>query len=406
MARVLDYVGTGCLTKAPRTAITWPVDGGAFNTVPDFGGTAVGRNPIERVEVQIRDPGGRHWDGQSWVTMSSWLTVAGTSTWSYPLPLTVFTGTSVVTTLQQGEHQLWARAWDTAALSDTTPAFASFVFDTLSPTQPILVAPADGITVAGAPTGFLWRGPVSDTGSNLGYDLQIDNQLLTQDITGYVPSVLFATGVHTWRVRAFDAAGNRSSWTQAWTFYVRHYHFYLPLVLKNDQPASPPVCNDVVTNGGFETDDGWVINMTPVPAAYTSERFYLGGHSVRLGIVPPMAGDGSISYSSVDQTIPVLDGSTAPSSGAISATLAFWLYPINENGDDGDLQYVGLYDQEGTWSTLWSGRLDTQDWITRELDLTPYVGQVIRLRFSVKNDGDADNTAVYVDDVRLEVCGQ
>ena len=120
--------------------------------------------------------------------------------------------------------------------TNSTPASTSFVFDTISPTGATLVAPANGITVAGAPT-FIWRGPVSDTGSPLGYALQIDDQLLTQHITSYVPSGLLAEGVHTWRVRTFDAAGNRSFWTQAWTFYVQHYQFYLPLVLKNDQPA-------------------------------------------------------------------------------------------------------------------------------------------------------------------------
>jgi hypothetical protein len=85
-------------------------------------------------------------------------------------------------------------------------------------------------------------------------------------------------------------------------------------------------------------------------------------------------------------------------------TLTFWLYPINTNGDEGDLQYVGLYDEEGAWHFLWSGRLDSAEWVRHEIDLTSFAGQVVNLRFSVKNDGDADSSALYVDDVHLEAC--
>jgi hypothetical protein len=119
---------------------------------------------------------------------------------------------------------------------------------------------------------------------------------------------------------------------------------------------------------------------------------------MRLGVASSTTGSGSTSYSSVDQTIPLPNGTRA--------TLTFWLYPLNQNQDHEDLQYVGLYDEEGQWRTLWFDRLNTQNWITRELDLTPYAGQVIRLRLSVRNDGDSDDTALYVDDVQLEVCGK
>ena len=397
MSRVLDYLGDGCLKIAPQTAITAPVNVEAFAAFPDFGGIAIGFNTIERVEVQIGDPLGRYWDDGEWVMASQWLTAAGTTAWSYPLYSAPVIAAASDTPLEQGEYRLWARSWDTAALSDTTPAFASFVYDSISPTTPTLIAPANGITFTYAPTTFSWRGPVSDTGSALSYNLQIDDQVLTQSLTHYVPSEWYAPGVHTWRVRAFDAAGNHSSWTEVRTFHTQRYQLFLPSALKNYQPASAPDCLDVASNGGFETDEGWVINNTPLPATYTTDRFHNGARSMRLGVASSTTGSGSTSYSSVDQTIPLPNG--------VKATLTFWLYPLNENQDHGDLQYVGLYDEEGTWSTLWSDRLNIQNWITRELDLTPYAGQVIRLRLSVRNDGDSDGTALYVDDVQLEVCG-
>ncbi len=135
-----------------------------------------------------------------------------------------------------------------------------------------------------------------------------------------------------------------------------------------------------------------------MPAAYTTAAAHSGTRSVRLGIVPPDAGGGSTSYSSVEQTLPLPAGSTA--------TLTFWLQPTNENGDPDDLQYVGLYDQEGSWHFLWKDQLDATSWLSRSLDMRPYLGQVVTLRFGVKNDGDDDTTALYLDDVQLEICGQ
>ncbi len=233
MERVLGYLRAGgCLTIPPRTVITTPVTGGAFNTVPDFGGTANGENPIKRVEVQISRPDGRYWDGQDWIVASRWLTATGTTVWYYPLPSAALAQTTLITALDQGEYSLWARARDSADLTDPVPAFANFVYDTISPTTPALLAPANGITVTLFPTGFFWRGPLSDTGSALGYNLQIDARVLTQATTSYTSSQWFAKSLHKWRVRAFDAAGNRSPWTDFWTFVVKGYDVFVPLIYK------------------------------------------------------------------------------------------------------------------------------------------------------------------------------
>lgn len=395
MARVLNYLSMGgCLSTLPQTAITTPVSGEAFNIVPDFGGTATGVNPIQRVEVQIKDPDERYWDGQAWITASSWLTAVGTAAWSYPMPMH---GASQISALQQGEYHLWASAWDTDNQSDTRPALSSFVFDTISPTTPTLIAPASGMTLGVGPAVFRWSSPLSDAGSTLGYSLQIDDHYFTSAITSYTPLRLFATGVHTWRVQAFDAAGNRSPRSRSGTFYADNVEVYLPALIKGYPAGTAPACVDVIVNGGFESQDGWIINDTPMPASYTSDRSHSGARSMRLGIVPPLTGTGSVSYSSVDQTIPIPDG--------IGATLTLWLYSLNE-GDDDDLQYIGLIDEEGAWTFLWSDHLDTQSWSMRQVDLTHYAGQTVALRFSVKNDGDDATTALYVDDVSLEVCGQ
>jgi N-acetylmuramoyl-L-alanine amidase len=222
MARILGYLGAGgCLVTAPETAILAPVSGSAFNTVPAFNGTAQGLNPIDRVEVQIHSPDARYWNGSQWAADPAWLAASGTSTWYYPLPA-----------LTQGDYKLGARAWDTDAASDNSPAWVTFTYDTLSPAAPLLIAPGDGITLTGAPA-FSWQGPSGDTGSALGYELQMDSQTVPVSLTQYTPLIWPRAGGHRWRVRTVDAAGNPSAWTEFRTFFMQTHDFVLPLILRH-----------------------------------------------------------------------------------------------------------------------------------------------------------------------------
>jgi hypothetical protein len=225
MARVLDYLSaSGCLATAPDTTITMPANGLAFNFVPSFAGTAEGVNPIDRVEVQIIDPAGLFWDGHNWVAWPQWLTANGTNSWDYSLSHSIQT---------QGDYRLWARAWDTDALSDTTPAFTSFIYDNVPPEVPTLLAPAQGITTSPVPTGYFWLEPSGDTGSPLAYNLQIDELVVTHSTTNFTAAVWLPKGWHNWRVRAYDAAGNRSLWTDFWSFWVDHYDHLLPVFIQD-----------------------------------------------------------------------------------------------------------------------------------------------------------------------------
>ncbi len=136
---------------------------------------------------------------------------------------------------------------------------------------------------------------------------------------------------------------------------------------------------------------------------------------MRVGIVEP--GDNVYSYSSVRQTVSV-------PTDTISATLRFWLYPmsgeppgalipplwplaasIEEAALAGDVQYVIVIDENDVTSSLVSQRTNDQAWTFYEFgDLGIYAGQTIKLQFGVYNDGADGVTAMYVDDVSLEVC--
>ena len=102
---------------------------------------------------------------------------------------------------------------------------------------------------------------------------------------------------------------------------------YLPLLLHDyalptptPTPTATPTgvppqrCYEGVRNGGFETDDAWVIRDNPVLAAYVSHA-HTGARSMRAGI--PLDNDNIRSYSPFDQTI------TLPP-GLASAQLQFW----------------------------------------------------------------------------------
>ncbi|MDY7076132.1 MAG: M28 family peptidase [Chloroflexota bacterium] len=191
------------------------------------------------------------------------------------------------------------------------------------------------------------------------------------------------------------------------------YTIHLPLVLKDLQTGEH--CTEGVANGGFESDSDWELPITEYSAAYTTAAAHSGSRSMRLGIVEP--DDDRYSYSSAHQAV------TVPT-GAISATLRFWLYPMSEeppadlalpaqpwaptNGAfplASDTQYVLILDEQGyEIERLVSQRRNDRQWIYHQFDLTTYAGQTIRLHFGVYNDGQDGVTAMYVDDVSLEIC--
>ena len=176
----------------------------------------------------------------------------------------------------------------------------------------------------------------------------------------------------------------------------------------------PEVCDERIVNGGFEFDGDWEIPSTGYPAAYTTEIAHSSNRSMRVGIVEPS--DNRTSYSSARQLV------TIPAE-AISATLRFWLYPMSgepatlglpapplantlqATALSGDAQYVLVLDEYGRRidTLLWQ-RTNDRQWTLYQFDLMPCAGQTIKLHFGVYNDGWGGVTAIYLDDVSLEVC--
>lgn len=184
--------------------------------------------------------------------------------------------------------------------------------------------------------------------------------------------------------------------------------------------ATPPSpCWEGLTNGGFETNAGWVIRSNPVLAGYVTSPVHGGSRSMRSGI--PSGGGNVASYSPFEQAIGI--------PGYWSGTLRFWHY--NVWGDGGanppappdpaqlprtlaelaggaplgtDFFYViGIW-PNGDITWLWTERSNSQVWQQAVLDLTPFAGAPIRLQFGTYNNGTGGISRTFVDDASLLNC--
>jgi len=380
MGRVLDFLGL-CLGPPVDTRIVSPPDGSAFNEVPPFEGTAVVGDgaALDRVEVQVqRASDGSHWTGGGWTGVETWVVATGTEPWSYALPAS----------LQDSGYGLRARAWTTDGYSDTTPAGVVFTYDTVPPASTVLITPTGGITIsAAAGVVLVWQPVGPDGGASLAYVVQLDGQPYTTTLSTYAVTDI-AEGPHTWGVQVFDAAGNTSDWVMD-TFSVSRYRVWLPLVMR--EGTGERECQDVLVNGGFESDVGWMLNQL---ATYNTAQAHSGARSGRAGILP--GEPGSLVYSSVAQSVVLPAGA--------SATLRLWVHPIGEADDPGDWHYVGLHDQLDAYHALDHWQSDARKWGVRQYDLSSYLGQKVTLYIGTRNDGDDNTAALYVDDVVLEIC--
>lgn len=193
-----------------------------------------------------------------------------------------------------------------------------------------------------------------------------------------------------------------------------------PTVTPTDTPppsptptaTTPPPCNELLVNGGFETTTGWEIGNTAYPAAYDTAVVRSGSRAMRVGIINPAHNVQTYSSTSQWVTIPA---------NASSATLSFWWYPVSGESfwvapqnwaappipDEplaDDAQFVIVYEQNNTQHTLLFQRRNDQTWLPSQFDLMPFAGQTIRIYFGVFNNGYSGVTGMYVDDVSLQVC--
>jgi len=190
---------------------------------------------------------------------------------------------------------------------------------------------------------------------------------------------------------------------------------------------APDACANQIINPGFENNKGWGIPNTAFPAGYTTSPVFSGARAMRTGIVNTF--QNRYSYSDAWQTVfipsnaasatlrlvnrmisndptatsddPAVEPDLAQSDPHF-ATGAVWAESALAN----DMMYVLILNpSNGTiLQTLrtWSAR--NVNWTVRSWDLMAFRGMNIRIQFGAFNDGWGGVTAMFVDDLTVDVC--
>ncbi len=182
----------------------------------------------------------------------------------------------------------------------------------------------------------------------------------------------------------------------------------------NTPSPTAPVCGNALLNSDFEANTGWVFPATVNTASYSTTLSHSGLRSARTGSTS--AATNIYSFSSVRQSF------TIPAQ-ANTALLKFWIYPLSGElplqailptpagplfGNAplaNDLQFVMILDQSNNLlETLLYQRSDSRIWTYYEYTLLKYAGRTITIEFGTYNDGLDGYSAMFVDDVTLDVC--
>jgi len=189
-------------------------------------------------------------------------------------------------------------------------------------------------------------------------------------------------------------------------------------------------CSDAIVNGGFETNDAWQFPATTYTAGYSTAAAHSGLRSARTGITNPQ--DNRYSYSSARQYVSIpADVDTAllrvwlyPASGEVFTSVATEIdiqpLPARPSSAEleletlaGDVQYVMILDpginptdpvDDTLLETLLWMRSDAQQWQVYDFNVSKYAGRAIKLQVGTYNDGYGGVSALYADDISLELC--
>jgi len=171
---------------------------------------------------------------------------------------------------------------------------------------------------------------------------------------------------------------------------------------------TPPPCNiGLIHNGGFETGNfsDWVIDSTGPSPVVLNVLAHSGRFSAFAGGDPP-----SLQFCGFALgTPPSGDSSFYQQFGPVSAgtQLSFWHWNCNTAFSIEDAwQDVYITDTDGNiLQTIFHQLSNSECWINQTIDLSPWVGQTIRVKFLVHQDGFGDLTSMFVDDVFVVVPG-
>lgn len=112
------FIGTAAAAagNAPAVGIESPGDGADKHSQPAIDGSATDDKSVSSVEITIqRSSDDKYFDGSTWVSSETWLSVDGTNDWTYD----VYDGGNGITT--DGTYTVTARATDSDGQTQTEP---------------------------------------------------------------------------------------------------------------------------------------------------------------------------------------------------------------------------------------------------------------------------------------------
>ena len=241
-----------------------------------------------------------------------------------------------------------------------------------------------------------------------------DNLFVTENDTGRIiendPNNVFASGISGPGGLAFDSGG--------YLFVPAVYSGTIykfapdgastsfasglvnPTFLAIQPPATPTPtpggCDTgAIQNGGFETGSftpAWIVDDSTNAPLVTGANPHTGTYS---GLVGNDSGPEPWGDSSFHQQFTVAAG---------GETLTFWHWDYTTDNITHDWQDAYIADSSGNiLQTIFHQCENTQTWVNTAVDMTPYAGQTVWIKFLVHQDGDGDDTGMYVDDVMLSV---
>lgn len=161
------------------------------------------------------------------------------------------------------------------------------------------------------------------------------------------------------------------------------------------QSPLPSGCQELVTNGSFESTEGWLTDVTSWPGVFTADTVHSGQQAMQLGLASQDANVAS--HSLVQQSI------TFPAD-ATQITLRTWLLPVSP-ADDNDRHYLLFQDLQGQVAAMpFYSVVNGAEWQEQVLDISELAGQQLFLQIGVANDGANAKSALLVDDVSIIAC--
>jgi hypothetical protein len=148
----------------------------------------------------------------------------------------------------------------------------------------------------------------------------------------------------------------------------------------------------LIQNEGFETGSfpPWAIDGFSNPPVITTDNPHSGTFSVLAGRVSGPEPNGNSSFYQQFGPVPV------------NAILSFWHWDFTTDTIAFDWQDAYITNTNGAiLQTIFHQCENGQTWLNTTVDMSPYAGLTVRVKFVVHQNGADDLTGMYVDDVVL-----